>query len=322
MDRSFQWKGLSLAVMLLLSIGVAYALELPDIQLVFLSADRNANQNIYLLRNLRGGKPINLTKEENLKRLFPPKWSPDGKKITFSLIRGVLILSKEVYILDLRTGKRELIGNGVWPTWSPDGSKIAFTGEEGIYVVDLSRDGKPRPLVKRDTVGGGMGYLDWSPNGKKIAFGWVRLYILDLPTGKVREVPLEVVPSYIEGISWSPDSRWLACGFKTSLGSFSDVYLVNSDTGECRNLTKNQGGNDKNPCWTPDGRFILFISDRRGSEDLYDFYLMTAQGEVVYQLKLSGAQLNADVFDPHHAYSVSQVNLWNTMWGMIKRLAY
>ncbi|MCD6507620.1 PD40 domain-containing protein [Candidatus Poribacteria bacterium] len=318
MVRSFLGRGPFLAAMFLLSISMAYALSLPDIRIVFLSADSNANENIYLLRDLREGSPINLTKEENLKRLFPPRWSPDGRRIVFSLIRGVLILSREIYTLDLRTGKRELIANGLWPAWSPDGSKIAFSDLEGIHVMDLSRGGEKHLLVERDAVKGNMGYLDWSPNGKKIAFGWKKLYVLDLPTGRVKEVPLEVVPYLIEGISWSPDGEWLACGFKMKFSNFPDIYLVDPDTGKCRNLT-NSRSIDINPCWTPDGRFILFTSDRNESEDLFDFYLMTPQGEVVHQIKLGGVQQNADVFDPHYAYSVSPVNLWDTMWGVIKR---
>lgn len=89
---------------------------------------------------------------------------------------------------------------------------------------------------------------------------------------------------------------------------------------KCENLTKSQSSNDINPCWTPDRRFILFASDRKGSEDLFDFYLMTTQGEMVYQIKLSDVQWNADVFDPRYAYPVSPVNLRDTMWGAIKRL--
>ena len=54
-----------------------------------------------------------------------------------------------------------------------------------------------------------------------------------------------------------------------------DIHTMDADGGQLRRLTENERNNEE-PCWSPDGRYIVFSSNRTGS---YHLYLMNANGQ-------------------------------------------
>ncbi|HTH51036.1 MAG TPA: DPP IV N-terminal domain-containing protein, partial [Pyrinomonadaceae bacterium] len=48
-----------------------------------------------------------------------------------------------------------------------------------------------------------------------------------------------------------------------------DIFTVPTDKGGVRNLTHSSNAHDKQPAWSPDGRYIAFLSDKTGEEELY-----------------------------------------------------
>ena len=71
-------------------------------------------------------------------------------------------------------------------------------------------------------------------------------------------------------------------------GRFQIVVLDIASSRVTR-LTRGRGNNE-NPSWSPDGRHLVFASDRAGS---YDIYTMRADGTDVSQLTRGG-----DCFTP------------------------
>ncbi len=111
------------------------------------------------------------------------------------------------------------------PAWSPDGVKIAFISNRNstFALYTMSADGSNVQVVI-DTVANPSSPA-WSPDGSKIAF-----------TGGV---PFAVEPN----------------------NPFTDIYAINADGTALTKLTADSGLNS-HPSWSPDGRQIVFGSNR------------------------------------------------------------
>jgi TolB protein len=57
-------------------------------------------------------------------------------------------------------------------------------------------------------------------------------------------------------------------------GNF-DIYTINPDGSNMRRLTEDENNNE-DPCWSPDGRYIVFSSNRQGG---YHLYVMNSNGQ-------------------------------------------
>jgi tricorn protease len=61
----------------------------------------------------------------------------------------------------------------------------------------------------------------------------------------------------------SPDGK------RMTFGARGDVWTVPAENGITRNLTQSPGVHDRNVGWSPDGKYISFISDRTGEDEIY-----------------------------------------------------
>src|SRR5207244_10728132 len=52
-------------------------------------------------------------------------------------------------------------------------------------------------------------------------------------------------------------------------GARGEIFTVPAKEGEIRNLTNTQGIREMNPTWSPDGRWIAYLSDRSGEYEIY-----------------------------------------------------
>ncbi len=172
--------------------------------------------------------------------------------------------------------------------WAPEGERIAFLsdrhGEYDIFTVDPVGDSKP---VRLTSLGAGFRHsLEWSPDGKKLAFAdqTLRLRILDVDSREITDVDragyetidvsLERKP--ISEFTWSPDGRWLAYA-KMNADLLYQVYIYSLETGESRTVS-NGLFNDFEPVFSPDGEHLFFLSNRRFDPTFGDF-----EWEMVYR---------------------------------------
>ena len=95
-------------------------------------------------------------------------------------------------------------GSNRYPTWSPDGTQLAFTSSRNgdddaeIYIVPL-RGGPTRRVTDNDV---SESWLDWSPDGRWIAFARESSIYLVRPDGTgERRVPL---PTPVTEPAWQP----------------------------------------------------------------------------------------------------------------------
>lgn len=216
-----------------------------------------------------------------------PRWSPSGDKITFYSLRNgdwMLFLtnhtSKKVRTLLDRKG----LYSGA--SWAPDGKRLAFTlsqDKPDIFILDLTRE-----TVERVTSHGGINTsATFSPDGKKIAFvsnrsGSPQIYVRTLESG--REERLTFQGNYNQSPSWSSLDR---IAFSSYEKGRYNIYTMDSNGRNLKKLTEDQGDSE-DPCWSPDGRYIVFSSNRRGE---YHLYIMNENGQNQRQITfLKGAQ--------------------------------
>jgi len=152
------------------------------------------------------------------------------------------------------------------------GGVLAFASWEGdgwqIYLVNA--DGSERTKV---TAGVAGGYEPaWSPDGTRIVFQFLGLFIADLGTGAIRRLPLDgksdALPNeYLVKPAWSPDGAWIA--FLNESGTRGDVYLVRPDGTDLRRLTDSGDlSRDGNLVWSPDGRELAYSAYRDGAVEI------------------------------------------------------
>jgi TolB protein len=129
----------------------------------------------------------------------------------------------------------------------------------------------------------------WSPNGHEIVFDAndagpaprdeKNLYIMN-DDGSERRLL-----THGSSASWSPNGKQLVFHDVPGLSpADSDVFVVNADGSGRTNLTNNPGF-DTDADWSPDGRKILFTSDRDGGINIY---VMNADGSDVTRLTFDG----------------------------------
>lgn len=198
--------------------------------------------------------------------------SPDGRTICYTDWD-----TGDLAIRDLQTGeKRRLTGQTSWDgtfaessRWSPDGKLIAFTWDMGttaeLRIVGLDGS-KPKALLK----GGGYPMVrDWSPDGQQILVilhnisGESSISLVAVSDGSVRHLKKTGPPVGYQGrMQFSPDSRYVAFEYE------GDIDLCSSD-GKTESPLVRHPADDRLLGWTPDGKHVLFASDRSGAIDAW-----------------------------------------------------
>ncbi len=228
-----------------------------------------------------------------------PKASPDGSRLAFSAeTRGSWQI--RMYSLDLKrlVAFPTFVGTNTSPAWSPDGLQIAFSssrsGDPEIYVADSSTG----TGLKRLTANNGV---DVSPcfnpkTGAQIAWvsgrtGLPRIYTMASDGTNVQQL---ISDGYAVSPTWSPNGQFLAFSWFRHYGpgapGAEDIYLMDIASRQWVQLTHDGGRNDF-PSWSPDGRHIVFQSDRSGSTQIWS---MLADGTQQRQLTTAGRNSQPD----------------------------
>ena len=242
----------------------------------------SCNYNLYVM-NADGSEQRRLTSLPGAE--WHAEWSPDGRSLVFTA-GDPGFTSMGIYTISLDGGEPQPLLVDEFANdaadWSPDGTQIAFSsdreGGQDIFVINADGSG----LRKVVDTGLDDYFPDWSPDGAQLVF-----FAADFPS--IRQdiftvnldgsdlVNLTNTPAVVdESPQWSPDGAQII--FQTDRDRNFEIYVMNADGSQPRNLTDHRG-RDYWPDWLAPasagvsdnlpGSRIAFVSSRDGNGEIY-----------------------------------------------------
>jgi len=210
--------------------------------------------------------------------VLTPRFSPTQQEITYL---SYFNNKPRVYLFNVQTGRRELLGEFPGMTFAPrfsaDGNSVVMShareGNTDIYVMDL-RTRQPIRLTNHPDIDTSATF---SPDGSQITFesdrsGSQQIYVMNADGSDQRRVSFGK-GRYATPV-WSPRGDLIAFT-KQRNGKFHIGVMRPDGSGE-RLLT--ESFLDEGPTWSPNGRVIMFFRQEPGEEGRVHLYSIDLTG--------------------------------------------
>jgi tricorn protease len=215
-------------------------------------------------------------------------FSPDGSEIAYNRIfrnfrtwkRYTGGMAQDIWIYDFKKNEIQQIthykGTDTYPMWH--GDTIYFGSDRGpehrinLYSYSLKTK-QIRQLTHFKEFD-----VEWPSLGPdSIVFtngGY--LYVFDLKSEKARKLTVELPGDFVQARKhWENVSKLITSfdispeGKRAVFTARGDVYTVPAKEGSIRDITNTPGAREKYATWSPDGKWIAYMSDESGEDEVY-----------------------------------------------------
>ncbi|MCP4482189.1 MAG: hypothetical protein GY817_05305 [bacterium] len=259
----------------------------------FAFAYEKTNKEIFIV-DFNGKNLKRITRDNSIAIL--PSWHPKKKALLYTSYKNG---NPDLFLIDTTSGETKVIsskqGLNISANFSPTGQEIAlsmtFNGNSDIILASF--EGQFLAKITNNK------WIDsssaWSNDGSKILFisdqtGISQIYEKNLKTDQTRQLTFD--KTFKDSVDYSPVKDEIV--YSCLLENKWDICRLDLKSKKIYRLTENQG-NNSNPSYAFDGRFLVFTSTRNGKRELF---IMNNNGDNVrLVLPLSGSVF-APVWSP------------------------
>ncbi|MGA9572422.1 MAG: S9 family peptidase [Lysobacterales bacterium] len=204
-----------------------------------------------------------------------PQIAPDGQHVVY--VRKSMDIMQDrsrsnLWIIDSDGSNHRAVAsaaaNFFGPRWSADGNRLAYTSSEEGSVQIYLRWMDTGQTARLTDLTASPGSLNWSPDGRQIAF--------TMPVPAEAAKPFGTMPKKPEGAEWAPEVRvidtlnYRSDGQKGFLpAEFDQVFVIPADGGTPRQLTSGNFNHNSRLTWSTDSK-TLYLSANRDADWAYE----------------------------------------------------
>ncbi len=255
------------------------------------SVEQNKSNNELYVVDIKGGEPQRLTRTAESENAAV--WIDNGNKIAYLASDGK---ATQLYVMSADGKEKTKVSNvegGIEGfLFSADEKKVVMIGR--VKYDRTPADVYPDLPKANARIIDDLMYKHWDEWVTEIPHPFIGDFdgntvsnVSDIMQDEPFEAPMRPFGGS-ESFTWSPDSKQLIyvsrkkTGMDYSLSTNSDLYLYDLDTKKTKNLTEGMMGYDTAPVYSPDGRYVAWLSmehDGYESDKNRIFILDTTSGE-------------------------------------------